>query len=386
MSSTIVDLVKIAAERGASDILWVPGTPPQMKIHVALFPIPKTGFDGLTNEEQQGQMRATVEQLLRISKSSLTLDRFIQDKLNRHGYGEIMWTIGEGAETLRLRTSVYHTMRQIAIVIRLLPQRIFPFEEIFAVPGYVGLLKPLLLRQNGLILITGPTGTGKTTTIATCVDHMLKNRKGEHIITLEDPIEFLFPRRGGYQGIISQREYGEKEGEGDFPNFAEAIVAGMRQSPNVFVVAEIRDLKTAEAALRAAETGHLVIATLHTRDAAETVLRYVNIFPEEIRSMVRTQFSATILGILCQKLIPRADGKGRVACFEMVRVTPAYANMITEGHIKQLASQAERTGELILFDAYMVKLVILGLVAERTGRAYANDPAQFESLLKASRP
>jgi|GEM_PF-395079 len=385
MASTIIELVKTAAKNGASDILWIPGTSPQMKIHGALFPIPNTGLDGLNNEEQQRQIMATVEQLLRASQSSLNFDQFTRDKLNRYGYGEIMWTIGEGAEMLRLRTSVYSTLRQLAIVIRLLPQRIFLFEEIFAVPGYAELLKPLLLRQNGLILVTGPTGTGKTTTIATCIEYMLRSRKGEHIITLEDPVEFLFPPRGGYQAMISQREYGEKEGEGDFHNFAEAIVAGMRQAPNVFMVGEIRDLKTAEAALRAAETGHLVVATLHTRDAAETVLRYVNIFPEEIRSMVRTQFSVTILGILCQKLVPRADGKGRVACFEVVKITPAYTNMISEGHIKQLSGQAERTGELILFDAYMVKLVNQGLVTEQTGATYANSPSQFRELLQASR-
>jgi twitching motility protein PilT len=213
--------------------------------------------------------------------------------------------------------------------------------------------------------------------LATFIDHILKTREG-HTITLEDPIEYVFNNsRPDYRGIISQREFGLGR---DFTDFAKAIVAGLRQAPNVFMVGEIRDPETANAALQAAETGHLVLATLHTRNAAETVSRYVDIFPESIRDMIRLQFALNTLGIICQRLIPRADGQGRVAAFEILSMSPACKHVIRENRLQQISSYM-MSQDSVQFDAYLAKLIQNRLVTRETGLLCANDPKELERLL-----
>lgn len=301
--------------------------------------------------------------------------RLFINKVKERGYNELALSLPT-KPVIRLRISIYLERGSLGIAIRLLPQRIFSFEEIFVLKEYIPRVqKELLGRQNGLILVTGPTGSGKTTTLATFTDYLLRTRS-IHIVTLEDPIEFDFDNRD-YIGTISQCEYGK-----DFFDFADRIRAGMREAPNIFMIAEIRDLKTAETALRAAETGHLVLATLHTRNAAQTIGRYVDIFPENIRPQIRTMFSVSVIGILCQRLIPRADGKGRIGCFEIVFVTPGYANMIREWKVHQLdgAVHAEIG---IRYDEYLAFLIKKGIITRETAfaYAYANDPKELQTLL-----
>lgn len=369
MSTDIQRWIAEGAQRKASDFLWVGGKAPQLKIDGRFFPI---GAYTLSPEEEQRRIEGIVAELLSLTLSKLSLEQFLK-QVHENGYGEIVWSQGE----LRLRTSVYLEKGRLAISIRLLPQRILTFEEIFAERQFIDPVKALLSRQNGLILITGPTGTGKTTTLATFIDYILRTRE-VHIITLEDPIEYLFPNnRSGYIGTISQREFGPGR---DFPKFDEAIVAGMRQAPNVFMVGEIRDLPTAYAALQAAETGHLVLATLHTRNAPETVSRYVDMFSEEIRSMIRLQFAISTLGIICQRLVARADGKGRIAAFEMLSMTPACAHVIRDNKLQQMGNYMRGEGS-IMFDAYLAELVKRRLVTEDVGLLCANDPQELKQCL-----
>lgn len=361
------------AKRGASDFIWVGGKFPQLKIDDKPFPISDQPH-GLSIDEEQAEIKKVVADLLQLTLSKLSLEEFLEQvHKSESGSGEIVWSLGE----LRLRTSVYLEKGRLAISIRLLPQRILPFEEIFAEQSFIPIIQALLQRQNGLILITGPTGTGKTTSLATFIDYILMNRNG-HVITLEDPIEYVFDnKRVDYRGMISQREFGEGR---DFTNFARAIIAGLRQAPNIFMVGEIRDPATADAALQAAETGHLVLATLHTRNAAETVTRYVDMFPKEIRDMIRLQFALSTLGIICQKLIPRADGKGRIAAFEILSMTPACANVIRDNRLQQMATYMNREGS-IMFDSYLVKLIRRHLVTKDVGFLCANDPKELQQLL-----
>ena len=359
----LIELCLLAVEKNASDILLINDKPPQIKVHGVFQPV--------RNEPVIDKNKMT-EFTKELVKSTELPEGFIKT-VKKKGVVEIALTLETKPILTRLRISIYLEKGNLAISIRLLPQRIFSFEEIFLLQDYIPKIKNLLMRWNGLILVTGPTGTGKTTTLATFLDYILKNRS-VHFITLEDPIEFVFDNRA-YLGTVSQREYGR-----DFFDFASAIVSGMRQAPNGFVVAEIRDLQTAETALRAAETGHLVIATLHTRNAAETVTRYVDIFPEIIRPLIRTQFSMATIGILCQRLIPHASGSGRVACFELVFVKPAYANLIREWKIQQLDAYVR--GEIgIRYDEYLVELIKRGIVTPNDGFSYANDPSELKRLL-----
>lgn len=366
----IIELLEIGVKKRASDLLCIKDKPPQLKIDGVFQKI--EGEPILNNDDIIKYVRELVSLSRPFYQETDEIYKSFIEKIKNRGYNELSLTLSTEPIT-RLRISVYLQRGSLAIAIRLLPQKIFSFEEIFVLPEYIPKIKELLSRQNGLILVTGPTGSGKTTTLATFTDYILQTR-AIHMITLEDPIEFEFDNRK-YSGTISQCEF-----EKDFFNFADRIRAGMREVPNNFLVAEIRDLETAETALRAAETGHLVLSTLHTRNAAQTVGRYVDIFPENVRPQIRTMFSVSVIGIFCQRLVPRADGKGRVAVFEIVFVTPGYANMIREWKIHQLDSAVH--GEVgIRYDEYLVELVKRGYVTRETALLYANDPKELRNLL-----
>jgi twitching motility protein PilT len=228
----------------------------------------------------------------------------------------------------RFRANFFRQRGSVAGAIRQIPSRILTFEEI----GLPSVIHSLVDRPRGLILVTGPTGSGKSTTLASMIDVINGRRRG-HIITVEDPIEYLHRHKNC---IVNQREVGS-----DTVGFDEALRYIMRQDPDVVLVGEIRDMESMETSLRLSETGHLVLSTLHTNSTVQTIHRVMDLFPADQQERVRAQFSFVIEGILCQQLLPRADGKGRVLALEILIPNPAIRNLIREGKIHQIYSQMQ---------------------------------------------
>ncbi|MDN5327224.1 MAG: twitching motility protein PilT [Moorella sp. (in: firmicutes)] len=228
----------------------------------------------------------------------------------------------------RFRVNVFHQRGSVGAAIRLIPREIPGLESL----GLPPVVAELAGRQHGLILVTGPTGSGKSTTLAAMVDKINRERSC-HIITLEDPIEYLHQHR---RSIVNQREVGS-----DTRSFASALRAALRQDPDVILVGEMRDLETIATAITAAETGHLVLATLHTSSAVQSVDRIVDVFPPHQQGQVRIQLADTLEGVITQQLLPRADRKGRVAAVEVLIATPAVKNLIREGKTHQIVSSMQ---------------------------------------------
>jgi len=252
----------------------------------------------------------------------------------------------------RFRVHVYRQRGSPCLAVRVIPTRIPSLEELGLPPQ----VADLALKPHGLVLVTGPTGSGKSTTIAAMVN--LLNQKREcHIVTLEDPIEYLY-RHG--KALINQREIGI-----DAPSFPEALRAALRQDPDVIVIGEMRDPETVSTALTAAETGHLVLATLHTADAAQTVERIVNALSPHQQAQARVQLADTLRGVVSQLLLPRADGRGRVVATEILMATPAVRHLIREGKSHQLPGVIQSGGRLgmMTLEASLRSLAERGLIS-----------------------
>ena len=220
---------------------------------------------------------------------------------------------------IRFRASCFKQKGSLGIVLRLLPRQFYTFEQI----GLPNRVVELLTRPRGLILVTGPTGSGKTTTLASMLNYINESRSDVHIITIEDPIEYSHEHK---KSIMTQREVGV-----DVPSFSEAVIKALRQDPDVILIGEMRDLATMEAAITAAETGHLVFATLHTTGAARTVDRIIDVFPSHQQPQIRVQLASTVVAVISQALIPKAEGPGRVAAFEIMLSTAATAKLTRQG-------------------------------------------------------
>jgi twitching motility protein PilT len=258
--------------------------------------------------------------------------------------------------------SVFKQRGNVGMVLRQIPARLMDFQELGTPPVF----SKLIQRPRGLILVTGPTGSGKTTTLAAAIDH-LNDTFDHHIITVEDPIEFYHVHK---KSTVNQREVGV-----DVPSFAEAIRRALRQDPDVILVGELRDLETIEAAITAAETGHVVFGTLHTTGAQGTVNRIIDVFPTSQQEQIRTQLSTAVIGILSQQLLPKIGG-GRVAAYEMLVVTPAIANLIRENKTYRITSSIQ-TGQKIgmqLLDDHMFRLWQDGKVDKKDILVKANQP------------
>jgi twitching motility protein PilT len=278
---------------------------------------------------------------------SITPDNHIQNvKLN--GGTDFGFAFGEKA---RFRVSVMKAKGNYGLVLRQIPNQLFDLRTI----GMPDKIKELLYRPRGLFLVTGPTGSGKSTTLASMVNYINENRDG-HIITIEDPIEYYHPHK---KCVVTQREVGS-----DVPSFAEAIRRALRQDPDVILVGEMRDLETISTAVTAAETGHLVFATLHTQDAAQTIDRIVDAFPSEQQDQVRIQVASTLQGIVTQQLIPTADGTARAVAAEVLVATPAIRNLIRDGKIHQVFPmlQAGRKFGMNTMDEHLGALVREGRI------------------------
>jgi twitching motility protein PilT len=311
MATLLIDkLLQATVKQNASDLHLAVGQPPVLRIHGRLQKL-KTKV--LEPADTVALMK------------SITPDR-CQQELQEQGGTDFGFAFGDVA---RFRVSVFKQKGNVGMVLRLIPVEMLSMEQL----GLPEVTRKLLDRPRGLVLVTGPTGSGKTTTLASMINYM-NETMDHHIITIEDPIEFYHTH---IKSTVNQREIGV-----DVPAFAEAIRRALRQDPDVILVGEMRDLETIEAAITAAETGHIVFGTLHTTSAAGTINRIIDVFPTNQQEQIRTQLSVAVIAIICQALLPRIGG-GRVAAFEILVVTPAIANLIRENKTFRIPS-AIQTG------------------------------------------
>ncbi len=341
------EMLKVIVERDCSDLHLSVGKPPVMRKDGVLEVIDQAV---LTPED--------IERLMR----EITPPRH-QQIIQEQGSTDFAYAFSDLA---RFRTNVFRTRGNLGIVMRLIPTRILDFEEL-------GLPKEttieLLHRPRGMVLVVGPTGSGKTTSLATMIDYINRNTY-QHIITIEDPIEYYHPHR---KCIVSHREL-----HVDTPSFASSIRVALRQDPDVILVGEMRDLETMEAAITAAETGHLVFATLHTINAAQTVDRVIDAFPVNQQEQIRSVLSVALIAVIAQTLLPRASGKGRIAGYEIMLVTPAIANLIREKKTNRITSTIQTSGKLgmMTMDDYLMGLWRDGKITAEMAIERAHYPDQ----------
>lgn len=266
----------------------------------------------------------------------------------------------------RFRVNMYWQRHKLGAVFRVIPYKIRTIDELF-MPQVT---KSLALLPRGLILVTGPTGSGKSTSLAAMINHINLERKS-HIMTIEDPIEYVHP---DIKSVINQRELGT-----DTHSFADALRHVMRQNPDVILVGEMRDLETIQLAITAAETGHLVFSTVHTVDAAQTIDRVVDVFPPDQQAQIRTQLSVTLQGVISQTIMPTADGKGRIAAFEVMVATSSIRTLIRDGKTHQLYLDIQTGGELGMqtLDGSLLNLVAKKYLDYEVALSKSSNPSEF---------
>jgi twitching motility protein PilT len=346
------ELLQLTVDEGASDLHVRVGLPPILRIHGALQPL---DLPPLTPEDTERLMKA------------ITSPEH-QQIVREHGGTDFGFGFGEVA---RFRVSVFKERGNVGVVLRQIPTKLLTLEQIGLPPQ----VKELLYRPRGLILVTGPTGSGKSTTLASMLNIINQDRDC-HIITIEDPIEYFHSHR---KSIVTQREVGV-----DVPSFAEAIRRGLRQDPDVILVGEMRDLETMQAAITAAETGHLVFATLHTTGAAPTVDRIVDAFPTQQQEQVRTQLSVGLVAVISQLLLVRADKPGRIAAFEVMISTPSVRARIRDNKTFQITSDIQTGAKygMITLDAHLLDLYLRGLIHYEDVITKSQDPDTVVAKLK----
>lgn len=273
----------------------------------------------------------------------------------------------------RHRVNVYHQRGDVAVAIRLLRNDIPTLEDLDLPP----ILGDFAMRPRGLILVTGPTGSGKSTTLAAMIDYVNCNRSA-HVITVEDPIEYIHEHK---RCMINQREVGD-----DVESFALSLRAALREDPDVILVGEMRDYETITAAVTAAETGHLVMSTLHTTSASDTINRIIDAFPAHQQNQIRTQLATVLVGIIAQTLIPKADGTGRVAALEILNATDSIKAMIRDNkvHLIQTAIQTGKKDGMVCLDQELARLVKDGVITDMAAREKSLDIAEYERYLKGA--
>ncbi len=326
-------LLQACVSQGASDIHITVGRPPVLRI--------------------DGHLRSLETKVLEPDDTvalmkSITPERCEQE-LQEEGGTDFGFAFGDAA---RFRVSVFKQKGNVSVVLRQIPNKILTFEQL----GLPKICAALCRRPRGLFLVTGPTGSGKTTTLATMINYINENFD-RHIVTVEDPIEYYQPHK---KSVVNQREVGV-----DVPSFGEALRRVLRQDPDVILVGELRDLETIEAAVRAAETGHLVFSTVHTTSASGTINRIIDVFPVNQQAQIRVQLAGNLLAVLSQALCPLATGHGRVAAYEFLVVTPAIANLIRENKTYRIDSSIQ-TGKKLgmqLLDEHLWNLYDSGKIS-----------------------
>jgi len=348
----IQKLLAAAIAQRAEDLILTVGRPPLLRLYGRLEAL---RTDVLTPEDTVALMK------------SITPERH-QQELQEVGSADF----GVSFEKARFRVAVFRQRGNICVVMRLIPWKILTFEDL----GLDVNVQELLYRPRGLILVTGPTGSGKTTTLATMIDHINRTRK-VHILTIEDPIEY---RHEHIKAVVSQRELGS-----DVPDFAEALRRALRQSPDVILVGEMRDLNSTRLAITAAETGHLVFSTVHTQSAQSTVDRIIDQFPGNEQDQIRQQLASSLLAVLSEALIPRADKKGLVAAFEILLVNSAVKNLIREKKTFRIDSviQTSRDKGMRLMDDALLDLYGKGLIERTEVVTRCRYPQEVANSLRA---
>jgi twitching motility protein PilT len=348
---TMDELLRTALKRHASDLHLTVGVPPVLRIDGELTPL-----------ELPKLRPETTRDFLHQIAGPEVLDTF-----DSRGEADFSYAI---PGVSRFRVNVFRQRGSVAIAIRLVNENLPTLEGL----GHPEVLKTLARKPRGLVLVTGPTGSGKSTTLAAMIN-LINQERSCHIITLEDPIEFLHWHG---KSIVNQREM-----HLDTRSFAAALRAALREDPDVILVGEMRDMETIATAITAAETGHLVLATLHTGDAAQTIDRIIDVFPPHQQQQVRIQLSLTLQGVIVQQLLPKKDGQGRLAALEILVATPAVRNIIREGKTQQLNSVLQtgaKTG-MQTMDGSLRDLVRNGLVAYDEALARSSDPETLNRLL-----
>ncbi len=344
-------LMRMANER-ASDVHLSPGFAPAIRVRGRIVPLEEYG--PLLPQDT----RDTVYSLLNDDQRK----RFESNKQLDLAYAV--------PGVSRFRVNCFFQRGSISAAFRRIPHEIPKLEEL----GLPPVLAEFTRKPRGFVLVTGPTGSGKSTTLAAMIDIINRNRE-EHILTIEDPIEFL---HNHHNCIVNQREIGS-----DADDFSLALKSALREDPDVILVGEMRDLETMSTALTAAETGHLVFATLHTQSTAQTVDRIIDVFPSEQQKQVRMQLSIALQGIVTQQLLPTADGAGRVVASEILVPTPAVRNLIREGKTHQIYSAIQTSGSLGMqtMDAHLAQLVRMGRITQPLAEQRASVPEELKRLL-----
>ncbi len=350
----LLDILMNSVKARASDIHLVVDRPPMVRVNGRIRPLPD--YPVLTADDTKSLIYSMLyqDQIARFEERlELDFSYFIP-------------------EVSRFRVNVLSQKNSIEAALRLIPSKIPSASEIKLSDAIISFTK----LPRGLILVTGPTGTGKTTTLASLLN-IINMERSEHILTIEEPIEYVYEHK---RCIVRQREVGQNT-----HSFTEALKHALRQDPDVILVGEMRDLETISLALTAAETGHLVFSTLHTQDAPQTIDRIIDVFPPHQQLQIRAQLAATLRGVICQQLIPRADGRGRVAARELMIVTPAISNLIREGKVHQIYSSIETGAKygMHTLEASLAELVKERVITMDDAFIKANNPDLLRLKLSA---
>lgn len=347
----IDSLLRESVSQGASDLHLTVGLPPVLRVNGELIPLANAPM-------LSGDM---VQQLL-----LPILPEIMKQRLEQRGEVDFSHSARGLA---RFRVNIFRQRGTLACVMRLIPTEIKTLDDL----GLPPVLRTFTEKTRGLVLVTGPTGSGKSTTLAALID-IINSERRAHIITLEDPIEFLHRHK---RSVVNQREIGL-----DSRSFADALRSALREDPDVILVGEMRDLETVSIAISAAETGHLVFATLHTNDTVQTVDRVIDMFPPHQQQQVRVQFAATIVGIVSQQLIQRMDRPGRAVACEILVANPAVRNLIREGKTHQIYSLLQTGSKLGMqsLDASLRDLYARRIISLQEALMRASDPEEFKRL------
>jgi twitching motility protein PilT len=352
MDFDFAEVLQKMVEARASDVHLTPGSPPVLRVRGQITPM--EDYPVLTPQHT----RDVVYSILNDDQRK----RFENQKALDFAYAI--------PGVARFRVNTYFQRGAISAALRHTPDQVPELEEL----GLPSVIRDFTKKPRGFVLVTGPTGSGKSTTLASMVDIINRERE-EHILTIEDPIEFLHQHK---KCIVNQREIGS-----DAPDFASALRSALRQDPDVILVGEMRDLETVSTALTAAETGHLVFATLHTQSTAQTVDRVIDVFPPHQQGQVRMQLSVALQGIVTQQLLPTADGSGRIVATEVLVPTPAVRNLIREGKTHQIYSTIQTSGAtgMQTMDSNLAQLVRDGKINRALAEQRASVPEELKRLL-----
>lgn len=353
----LIDIDKILDEArvlGCSDLHFTFGMAPVVRLNGALRKL--SSYDMMDEE-------AIADVAEKICPDEL------KGRLHQHLDCDFSYVTKRG---YRHRVNIFRQRNHTAIALRLLRNDIPTLEDL----GLPPILADFAMRPRGLVLVTGPTGSGKSTSLAAMLDYANLN-KSAHIITIEDPIEYVHEHK---RCMVNQREIGP-----DVPDFAGALRSALREDPDIILVGEMRDLETVTAAVTAAETGHLVLSTLHTTSAADTINRIIDVYPEYQQSQIRTQLANVLVGIMAQTLIPKADGKGRIACMEILNVTDACSAMIRDNkvHLIQSAIQTGKQFGMMCLDQELARMVRQGIIREPDALDKCQDKLEFYRFLNS---